>query len=184
MDLYRGRISLPQTQYFLTLCTAGRKQGLTNLPATQLFSGMEDLEQSGDLQNYCATVMPDHIHWLFQLGERLTLGRAVAKWKADTRKMLANNGLEWQRDFFERRVRKEERLEVYGLYIFLNPYRKKLLAPNAIWPHWRAWQPMAFEFCGKMLKGNLPQQEWLEQEQSPPWTANQRAQQDCAPTAP
>ena len=91
---------------------------------------MQDLEQTGDLQNYCATVMPDHVHWLFQLGGRLSLGRIVAQWKAATRKVLAANDLAWQRDFFERHLRENEGLEAYGLYVFLNPYRNNVTSPD------------------------------------------------------
>jgi len=84
---------------------------------------MENMEQSGDLQNFCATVMPDHVHWLFQLGGRLTLGRVVARWKNSIRKLMIAHGLEWQRDFFERHVRQDEYLEPYGFYVLMNPYR-------------------------------------------------------------
>jgi len=131
---------------------------------------MEDLEKTGDLKNYCSTVMPDHVHWLFQLGARLSLGRVVARWKATTCQLLSANGLEWQRDFFERRLREEESVESYGLYVFLNPYRKKLISENESWPHWRVWNPAIFEFSVKMRDGALPQREWLKQCQQPPWT--------------
>lgn len=141
---------------------------------------MEQLEQAGDVRNFCATVMPDHVHWLFQLGQRLSIGRVIARLKASTRKALTSTRIAWQRDFFERQVRTGERLEDYGLYIFLNPYRKGLSPLDESWPYWRMWRPNVFEFSAKMRDGGLPQKEWLAQNHRLPCLMKNRAQQDCA----
>jgi len=117
----------------------------------------------GDTQTLAATVMPDHTHWLFQLGGRLTFGRVVARLKTETRSVLAEGGLAWQRDFFEHRLRAEERVEDYGRYIFLNPYRARLRA-GAGWPGWLCVRPERFRSLELLNEDGSPPRAWIEEE--------------------
>ncbi|MGB0417091.1 MAG: transposase, partial [Coraliomargarita sp.] len=119
---------------------------------------MELLENNGDIENICATVMPDHVHWLFVLGARLPLGRIVSKWKH-----LCPNKIEWQRDFFDHRLRPEEEVELYGRYIFMNPYRVKLAKNDEVHSGTRIWKPELFVFLGSLTPKRCPQPEWLAQ---------------------
>lgn len=84
-----------------------------------------DSEADGSV--LAATIMPDHAHVIFEAGEGLSVGRCVSRWKSQARKAVAYAG-KWQRDFYEHRVRADESLEDYGLYLVLNPYRASVWA--------------------------------------------------------
>ncbi len=155
--LHRGRVSIPQARYFVTINIANRQPLLKpNETQQHILTAMEQLENSGDLINLCACIMPDHTHWLFELGERLTLGRVISKWKRFCPKSVT-----WQRDFFEHRLRPFEELETYGHYIFLNPYRAQLISVDQGYSGTRFWKPELFQFTESLTSTACPQPEWL-----------------------
>jgi REP element-mobilizing transposase RayT len=133
--LRRFRVSLPHTDYFLTMGTAVRKPGLT-LPAIaetvrdEILSG----ELNGDWTLRGAVIMPDHLHLLATLHNQLSLDRIIARFKAKTRLALASSGLRWQPNYYEHRLRNTDAIEPVLLYIFLNPYRANLLRPRDTYP--------------------------------------------------
>jgi REP element-mobilizing transposase RayT len=119
----RGRFSQSHADYFLTLTTEARLPGLTALPASASVSEeLTRMENDATWTVRCSCVMPDHLHLLIRLGERLSLERAVQRLKAKTGAALRLAGCTWARGFFDRRLRPDdERLGVF-LYVFLNPY--------------------------------------------------------------
>ena len=123
--------------------------------------------------------MPDHVHWLFELGERLPIGRIISKIKR-----LSPEPIKWQRDFFEHRLRPHEAIELYGRYIFLNPYRAKLLTHDDIYQGTRLWKPEQFNFTQSLTTNEGPQPEWLNQARIDPLEAFERACGTPAPTDP
>src|SRR5476649_1897110 len=129
--LRRGRVSIPNAEYFLTVCTDARRTGLTTPDAaTAILAEMRAMELDKTWQLRCAVVMSDHIHLLVILGERLTLGKSLARLKSKTKSALdaVHVSLGWERDFFDRHIRPEEDRLALFLYIFLNPYRAGLCA--------------------------------------------------------
>jgi hypothetical protein len=120
-----------------------------------------NLDSSHDTATIAFTVMPDHMHWLFALGPRLSLGRVIARWKVQSRSALAGAGLVWQRDFYEHSLRSGEMPEEYGLYVFLNPSRAGLLPAKILWPHWYAPHPEALGFIGQLNPDGTPPREWI-----------------------
>jgi REP element-mobilizing transposase RayT len=120
-----------------------------------------ELGAQSDTTTHAFTVMPDHVHWLFTLGRRLTLGRVLARWKAQTNGCLKAASAAWQRDFYEHRLRPDEPMEMYALYIFLNPYRAGLLTANDTWPHWHCLVPGRFDFTANLSLGGTPPAEWI-----------------------
>ena len=160
--LHAHRWSQPGTTYFVTCCTQNRRSGLTNpVVAGVLRTLVVNLDSSHDTATIAFTVMPDHMHWLFALGPRLSLGRVIARWKVQSRSALAGAGLVWQRDFFEHSLRSEESPEEYGLYVFLNPYRAGLLPAMAQWPHWYVPHLEALGFIGQLNPDGTPPREWI-----------------------
>jgi len=125
---------MPSTRYFLTLCVRGREPVLTEPScAERLVTAWRELQESGDLTLLAATVMPDHVHTLFILGDRLPLGRVIAKYKT----LARDHGRatwRWQQDGYEHRLRENEDSSEYGFYIFMNPYRAQLIEPLECWP--------------------------------------------------
>jgi putative transposase len=160
--LHAHRWSQPATTYFVTCCTQFHATGLTAaLVATALRDNIVGSDAQGDTRTHAFTLMPDHVHWLFTLGNRLSLGRVVARFKAQTGMALHEAGLAWQRDFFEHRLRIEEAIEAYGLYVFLNPYRAGLVPAQEKWPHWRCPRSESFRFMLQLNPDGTPPPEWI-----------------------
>jgi REP element-mobilizing transposase RayT len=121
--LHLGRISAAGARYFVTLVTKARKPWLASPEfARRTIEALRAWHEKGDGRILAATIMPDHVHVLFELGEKLGVGACVGYWKSHVLKVVGY-AEDWQRDFWEHRVRDDERWEDYGLYIFLNPYR-------------------------------------------------------------
>lgn len=79
--------------YFLTICTQHREAVLTkSTEAGRILRTLSTLETSGDFVLHAATILPDHLHLLFTLGSRLTLGQTMAKLKNLTRDMGQRHG--------------------------------------------------------------------------------------------
>ncbi|HTX65971.1 MAG TPA: transposase [Opitutaceae bacterium] len=160
--LHAHRWSEPAAIYFVTCCTRNRAPGLTGAAiAGALRETVQGLDADGDTDTHAFTVMPDHVHWLLALGDRLSLGRIVVRLKTQTKATLETRGFAWQRDFFEHRLRADEAVEPYGLYIFLNPYRARLLSPAESWPHWWCPQPGHFRFMTLLRDGQTPPSDWI-----------------------
>jgi REP element-mobilizing transposase RayT len=125
--LHEHRWSQAGGTYFITCCTVKKQRDLTEQSIVAVLSrAVEQAGAQGDVVTLAFTVMPDHVHWLLSLGARLTLGRVIARWKSQTRAALEIFDLHWQRDFFEHRLKPDESVEPYALYVFLNPYRLSL----------------------------------------------------------
>jgi REP element-mobilizing transposase RayT len=162
-NLYRGRRPIPGGRYFITLCSKDRRSGLT-APATAaaILATWRLQHAEGDYTFHCGTVMPDHIHCIFTLGDRLSLGKAVIKFKAKTKEELKLQGLSWQRDFYDHWLRAEKSMEGFARYIFLNPYRKALLAPDEAWPHWHLSHKYRPEFMAHLDDQGTPPAQWIQ----------------------
>lgn len=161
-DLVRGRVSGAGTTYFLTWCTAQRAPLLVDAPSLVLARQcLAACDSTGDGTLLAATVMPNHIHFLVELGPRLTVSQLVAKTKATITRNQP--GMKWQLNFFEHRVRTGESAEAYAFYIFMNPYVAGLTPLARPWAGWIPSQKVQWEFEGKLNQGGLPQPEWVEQ---------------------
>jgi REP element-mobilizing transposase RayT len=161
-SLHAHRRSQLGATYFVTCCTHERKPGLTEPTVAKTLKQVTmALDAQGDTTTHAFAVMPDHVHWLFTLGRRLTLGRVLARWKAQSNGALKAASLVWQRDFYEHKLRCDEALEPYGLYIFLNPYRARLLTATTLWPHWHCPEPEHFRFTELLNSDGTPPVEWI-----------------------
>jgi putative transposase len=159
--LRRGRISIPGAEYFLTVCTDEHRLGLTTAAtASAILAEMHRMTADGTWTLRCATVMPNQVHLLFVLGTRLPLGQCIQRLKAKTSAALRSAPCEWERDFFDRRLRPgDERLPLF-LYIYLNPYHANLVDHGAAWPHFFCCDA-DWAWFQHHLDDTLPVPEWL-----------------------
>jgi REP element-mobilizing transposase RayT len=129
--LRRYRISLPETSYFLTLCTENRAEGLTcgNVAPT-ICAEIASLETDCHWTQRAGVLMPDHLHLFIRLTGKLSIARCVARLKAKTRLALHAQSLSWQTNFYEHRLRPADAVEDVLRYIFLNPYRGGVAKTN------------------------------------------------------
>lgn len=105
--------------------------------------------------------MPDHIHLLVTLGSRLTLGQAIGRLKTKTRAALAEANLIWQGNYYEHHLRPDDLSEDVIRYIFLNPYRAKLLPINERYP-WTWLGAEEQNWFMPMTDVERPFPEWLQ----------------------
>jgi putative transposase len=161
--LRKGRWSIPGARYFVTFCTKDRVRYLEDRAAMDAITSVwRELAVSKDVDLFASCVMPNHVHVLFALGERLSLGQVVVKFKALTRRRLPS--VLWQENSFDRHLRPDESLEDYGLYLFLNPYRARLLAEHENWSGWFCGEPGHFSFLQHLSDQGTPPPEWLRDE--------------------
>lgn len=160
-SMHTWRESRDYARYFVTLCVDGRKPVLTHDAVEEAIrTELEKLNADGDIRILEWVVMPDHAHLLFELGARLALGRVMARLKARTRAALTEAGGAWQRDFYEHRVRPDELSEPYAAYIFLNPYRARLIPADKAWPQGGRGE-IFWEFCEHLRPGGIPAPAWI-----------------------
>ncbi|MBI2516170.1 MAG: transposase [Opitutae bacterium] len=159
--LRRHRISLSGATYFLTLCTQERKPRLTCDPvAGAIRTEVADIETSGHWTPRGAVIMPDHFHVLVTLGRTLPLGQVIARFKTKTRAALAGVGARWQDNYYEHRLRPDEPVENVLHYLYLNPYRNRLLPAHEVYPLFWLGAEEANWFT-PLLDDGRPFAEWL-----------------------
>jgi putative transposase len=161
-ELHAFRWSAAGVRYFITCCTRERRPGLLNADiAGAIRAHVLAADMASDTKTIAFVIMPNHVHWLFELGTRLSLGRVVARFKARTRPPLLQERLAWQRDFYEHRLRPDEDVEAYAFYIFMNPYREGF-TPHGVSRTWHSAEPGALRFISLIHPdGSLPI-EWID----------------------
>ena len=86
--------------------------------------------------------MPEHLHWLFQLGAGLSLSDVVRTLKARSahriNKTLVRQGAVWQKAFHDHAIRREEDLRNHGHYWVTNPLRRGIVTEIGCYPLWDA----------------------------------------------
>ena len=133
--LRKGRHSSPGADYFLTICLQ-RPSSVLNQTETgrQCLSELLRLQEDQALTLRCEVTMPDHLHLLISLGQYANLSSVVRLFKGRLTPLLRRYEAAWQESFYDHCLHSEEDLLPVFLYIFLNPYRKKLLPLDQVWP--------------------------------------------------
>jgi putative transposase len=76
-------------------------------------------------------LMPDHLHAIISPAPSLPLARLVGDWK---RFVARAAGIQWQKNFFDHRLRAAKELEEKAAYIRANPVRAGLISQGEPWP--------------------------------------------------
>src|SRR5882724_7424887 len=66
-------------------------------------------------------LMPDHLHAILAFPREPVMQTAITNWK---KYVAGKQGVAWQRDFFDHRLRNHHELEEKICYILMNPVRK------------------------------------------------------------
>jgi REP element-mobilizing transposase RayT len=110
------------------LCTAATAPGLLQSAAYR--------HESNQWFIHLFLLMPDHIHALLSFPKQTKgIQHVIKSWKAWTAKHLH---IEWQRDFFEHRLRAEESATDKFNYILANAVRAGHVDNAVAWP-WLLW---------------------------------------------
>jgi len=147
--------------YFVTFCLQPRCAILVPDIADVLTNEMQRMTTEGCWTLRCLTVMPDHAHRFFTLGERLTLSQTVARLKTKTQVLVRRCGTDWQNNFYDHKVRPNDSIESLIRYIYLNPDHAGLVLPIDSWPHFYCCEEYSKWFDG-LVDDGLPFPEWLQ----------------------
>ncbi|MFI5335978.1 MAG: REP-associated tyrosine transposase [Opitutales bacterium] len=124
--------------YFITICC--RRRGVDQLcnhqVAEGLYEAVEFRQHTGRWHVHLLVLMPDHLHALVVFPREGQMTRMLSSFKENTAKRV---GIQWQRDFFDHRLRINESYEEKANYIRMNPVRAALVKDPVNWP-WR-WEP-------------------------------------------
>ena len=94
-----------------------------------------------DAQLLAWVLMPDHVHWLLQLGEERDLRSLVGTMKSASARAVRHSGYKeqvWARSYHDRGMRNEEAVIAAARYIVANPLRAGLVQRVADYPFWNA----------------------------------------------
>ena len=94
----------------------------------------------GDTQMLAWVLMPDHVHWLLQLGDKDALSTVVSRLKsASSRRVnevIRQKGTIWQKSFHDHAVRAGEDVRTIARYMIANPIRAGLVDNVRDYPFW------------------------------------------------
>ncbi len=143
-----GRRSLPHDPplwidpsrevFYVTVncCQRGVVSLCNPVVAPLIFESVEHRNKSGIWWARLFLLMPDHIHALLSFPPDVTFTEIMRDWKKWASRQ---SGVEWQRDWFDHRLRAEESLREKADYILNNPVRAGLVDEAKNWP-W-VWMP-------------------------------------------
>jgi REP element-mobilizing transposase RayT len=139
--LRKNRISEPGRAYLVTTCCLDQQPIFSDRRLGALVADeIRNSDQGHKTFTYAYVVMPDHVHWLFQLRSRQTLSCVMQRVKGRSsyrvNQTRQSTGAIWQAGFHDRAVRAEESLETLGDYVIHNPVRAGLVAVVDDYPLW------------------------------------------------
>ncbi len=141
-DLRKGRFTESWRAYFVTTVLAEREKRYFAdfLCARLVVAEMRAMHECGAVHSLAWVIMPDHVHWLFQLGETMSLSNVMKAFKARSahavNEYLCRKGALWQKAFYDHAVRDEEDLRQIARYIVANPLRAGLVENIGDYPLW------------------------------------------------
>lgn len=159
-SLRRGRASVPNVNYFVTICIEPRETAAILPMASAIMEELHQMTSDAIWTLRCATIMPDHLHLFFRLGENLSLSRSVARLKGKTQKLLWLQKADWQQNFYDRRFRPKDSAEATIRYIWRNPYVGGLIENGSEWSWFYCCDDDWFWFKG-LTYAEQPVPEWL-----------------------
>ena len=142
-ELRKGRFSEDGRVYFVTMVTQNRESHFYDFYLTRkLIQQIRLLHDENKLYSYTWVIMPDHVHWLFQLSENETLPNIINLFKGRTARILNqyrnNKGKFWQAAYYDHAIRKDEDIKQVARYIVANPLRAGLVDRIEDYSHWDA----------------------------------------------
>ena len=142
-DLIKGRISFTNQIYFVTTVTNKRVPLFSNyFVARKIVGEMRKLHDEIYIQSIAWVLMPDHLHWVFQLREKEALSTVMRLFKGRSAKhvnaVLKRRGPIWQRAYFDHAIRDNEDIKEITRYMVANPLRSGLVENIGDYPYWDA----------------------------------------------
>jgi len=177
VDLRKGRVSIPEHCYFITVCTEGRRPAFSSsAAATIIVDALRWLRDQGRIRLLGFVIMPDHIHVAFALrcaesrrgrrshevgapvgGSCWTLAGVMHTLKSFTaHKLRQELGVApplWQPGYRDHLLRDRRDFERHLAYMHENPVRKGLVKSAQEWPFSTAHPDYQCEIDWAWLEG-------------------------------
>ncbi|OUR63404.1 hypothetical protein A9Q74_00735 [Colwellia sp. 39_35_sub15_T18] len=139
--LRKGRVSQPFHFYVITVATKNRNNLFTSLSIAQkVINELYTLENEQAVKTISYVLMPDHIHWQFQLLTKYTLAEIIKRFKGRStqsiNKFTHQKGSIWQPDYFDHQIKNEADLINQARYIVANPLRAGIVKNIDEYPFW------------------------------------------------
>ena len=137
-----GRYSEQGRAYLITIVVHNRRPLFTDLRLGRLLvAELKHAHEQGWVDSMAWVVMPDHLHWLFQLREG-TLAQVMQLTKSRStlsiNRALSSQGAFWQSGYHDSAVRDGEDLCHLARCIVANPIRAGLVKRCGDYPLWDA----------------------------------------------
>ena len=134
---------MPHHVYLVTSATANRTPVFHDFQAGCAAARcFEDHVILSDARMLAWVLMPDHAHWLIQLGEKNSLGLIVNRIKSASARLanrrLKRQGPLWDRAFHDHALRSDEDFRQAARYMVANPVRAGLVRRVGDYPFWNA----------------------------------------------
>jgi putative transposase len=124
------------TVLFVTVCVAGRRRLLHSAAAHRLLVDVWGQADRWRVGRY--VVMPEHVHFFCAPGDDVTpLGKWMEYWRNTITRAwpVAAEKPIWQRDFWDRQLRREESYHEKWEYVRNNPVRNGFVTKPEDWPY-------------------------------------------------
>ena len=139
--LQHGREAIHGATYAITAVAAGRRATFADADAAEAV--VDELRLAGRLgmaTSLAWVVMPDHLHWMFEL-QGFSLAQVMGRVKSCSARRInllrCTDGAIWQAGYYDHRMRDHEDLLAQALYILGNPVRRGLVSQAGAYPY--AW---------------------------------------------
>ena len=142
-QLRKGRYSGENQIYHVIACTFRGCLTFTSLAVGRaVVLSLKREDEAGHTETLAFVVMPNHLHWLFQLRGSRALSTCVNTAKSHAARRInairQTSGRIWQKGFYDRAIRREEDLPAVARYIVANPLRSAIVKSVRMYPHWDA----------------------------------------------
>ncbi|PLK50064.1 transposase [Uliginosibacterium sp. TH139] len=141
--LRKGRFSEAGRVYLVTTVTESRRPVFADFQSARIVvRTLKTLHEQALVSSLAWVVMPDHLHWLFELSQEVELSDVIRHLKGRSAREInaihGTRGKVWQRAFHDHAVRTDEDLQGVARYIVANPLRANLASEIGAYPHWDA----------------------------------------------
>ncbi len=139
--LRKGRVSLPNQIYLITVCCNNREKLFLDRAAARVMSlTLNNVLAEKQSKILAWVVMPDHVHLALQLAEAETLAKTMNRINSCSaiavNKVLNRHSKVWQGAYHDHALRDEKQLFTAIEYLISNPIRAGLVRKLGDYPYW------------------------------------------------